>query len=93
VLSVVTFSQLAHVMAIRSETESLFKLGLLSNKPLLGSVILMILFQVAVIYTPILDKLFNTQPLRPTELAWTLLCGLVVFFAVEIEKWLRRRAV
>jgi len=60
---------------------------------LLGSVILMILFQVAVIYTPILDKLFNTQPLRPTELAWTLLCSLVVFFAVEIEKWLRRRAV
>jgi Ca2+-transporting ATPase len=90
VLSVVTFSQLAHVMAIRSETESLFKLGLLSNKPLLGSVVLMILFQIAVIYTPILDKLFNTRPLRPIELAWTLLCGLVVFLAVEIEKRLRR---
>ena len=44
--------------------ESLFTQGLLSNKPLLGSVVLMVLFQFAVIYTPILNALFSTQPLR-----------------------------
>ena len=72
VLSVVTFSQLAHVMAIRSERESLFKQGLLSNKPLLGAVVLMVTLQLAVIYAPILNRLFNTQPLRAGELAWTV---------------------
>jgi P-type Ca2+ transporter type 2C len=90
VISVVAFSQLAHAMAIRSESESLFKQGLLSNKPLLGAVLLMVLFQLAVIYSPIMNRLFSTQPLRPVEFAWTALAGLVIFFAVEIEKWKRR---
>jgi Ca2+-transporting ATPase len=91
VISVVTFSQLAHVMAIRSETQSLFTQGLLSNKPLLGSVVLMILFQFAVIYSPMLNALFSTQPLGPVEIGWTVLCALIIFFAVEIEKWIRRK--
>jgi P-type Ca2+ transporter type 2C len=92
VISVVTFSQLAHVMAIRSERQSLLTLGLLSNKPLLGSVVLMVLLQFALIYTPVLNKLFRTRPLGPVEIGWTFLCGLIVFFAVEIEKWIRRRS-
>ena len=91
VLSVVTFSQLAHVMAIRSERESLFKQGLLSNKPLLGAVALMVTLQLAVIYAPILNRLFNTQPLRAGELAWTVVSGSIIFLAVEIEKWVRRK--
>ena len=91
VLSVVTFSQLAHVMAIRSERESLFKQGLLSNKPLLGAVALMATLQLAVIYAPILNRLFNTQPLRAAELAWTVVSGSIIFLAVEIEKWVRRK--
>ena len=90
VISVVAFSQLAHALAIRSESESLFKQGLLSNKPLMVSVLLMVLFQFAVIYTSTLNRLFSTQPLRPVELAWTVICGLVIFAAVEIEKWIRR---
>ena len=92
VISVVTFSQLAHVMAIRSETQSLFTQGLLSNKPLLGSVVLMVLFQFAVIYMPMLNALFSTQPLGSVEIGWTLLCGFIIFCAVEIEKWMRRRS-
>jgi Ca2+-transporting ATPase len=92
VISVVTFSQLAHVMAIRSETQSLFTQGLLSNKPLLGSVVLMVLFQFAVIYMPMLNALFSTQPLGSVEIGWTLLCGFIIFCAVEIEKWIRRRS-
>jgi Ca2+-transporting ATPase len=91
VLSVVTFSQLAHVMAIRSERESLFKQGLLSNKPLLGAVVLMLALQLLVIYAPTLNRLFNTQPLRAGELAWTVMSGFIIFLAVEIEKWIRRK--
>jgi len=91
VISVVTFSQLAHVMAIRSETESLFKQGLLSNRPLLASVLFMVVLQLALIYTPVLNGLFRTQPLRLVELAWTVLAGSIIFFAVEIEKRIRRK--
>jgi Ca2+-transporting ATPase len=90
VVSVMAFSQLAHALAIRSESESLFKQGLLSNKPLLGAVLFTVLLQLAVIYVPALNNLFSTQPLRPMELAWTLLAGSVILVAVEIEKWIRR---
>jgi Ca2+-transporting ATPase len=90
VVSVVAFSQLAHVLAIRSESESLFKLGLLSNKPLLATVLFTVGLQLAMIYSPALNNLFSTQPLQPFELAWTLAAGIIIFCAVEIEKWVRR---
>jgi Ca2+-transporting ATPase len=90
VLSVIAFSQLAHALAIRSESESLFKQGLLSNKPLLAAVMFTVLLQLALIYMPALNDLFGTQPLRPTELAWAFFVGSIVFVAVEIEKWTKR---
>ncbi len=91
VLSVVTFSQLAHILAIRSESESLFKQGLFSNKPVLAAVVSMVILQLAVIYAPSLNKLFNTRPLRAGELISTMAAGSLVFLAVEIEKWIRRK--
>ena len=91
VISVIAFSQLAHVLAIRSERESLFTQGLMSNKPLTGAVFLTVLLQIAIIYTPALNDLFKTQPLGVLELIWTFLAGSAVFVAVEIEKWVRRR--
>jgi Ca2+-transporting ATPase len=91
VISVIAFSQLAHVLAIRSERESLFSQGLLSNKPLLAAVLASILLQLAIVYLPFLNDLFKTQPISPLQLLWTALAGSVVFVAVEIEKWVRRR--
>jgi Ca2+-transporting ATPase len=86
-----TFSQMAHVMAIRSERQSLFRLGLLSNKALLGAVMLTFLLQLALIYSPVLQSLFKTNPLPPLDLAVTIALSLTVFLAVELEKWLLRR--
>ena len=90
VISVIAFSQLAHVLAIRSERESLVTQGLMSNKPLTGAVLLTVLLQIAIIYVPALNDLFRTQPLGVMELIWTFLAGAVVFVAVELEKWIRR---
>jgi Ca2+-transporting ATPase len=91
VVTVIAFSQLAHVLAIRSERESLFSIGLFSNAPLFGAVIVTALLQLAVVYVPMLNGWFKTQPLTLTELAICFLMGSVVFVAVEAEKWLRRR--
>src|SRR5262249_32413885 len=91
VVSVMTFSQLAHVLAIRSENESLVKQGLLSNKPLLAAVLFTVVLQLAIIYLPAMNNLFSTKPLRAVELANSLVIGSVILFAVEIEKWIRRR--
>jgi len=91
VFTVLCLSQMGHVLAIRSEKESLFKTGLFSNKPLFGAVILTFALQMATIYVPFLNPIFKTAPLTLSELAVTLIVSSVVFFAVEIEKWWFRR--
>jgi Ca2+-transporting ATPase len=90
VFTTLTFAQLAHVMAIRSERESLFSIGVFSNRYLIGAILLTVLLQLATIYLPLLQPIFKTQPLSLTELL--ICCGLaiVIFFAVEIEKWMVR---
>jgi len=91
VFTVLCLSQMGHVFAIRSEKESLFKQGLLSNKPLLGAVILTFILQMLTIYVPFINPIFKTEPLSLNELAFTLIMSSVVFIAVEIEKWFKRR--
>lgn len=91
VFTVLCLTQLGHVLAIRSEKESLFKMGLLSNKPLLGAVILTFILQMATIYIPFLNPVFKTQPLDLDELFISLGLASVVFFAVEAEKWWKRK--
>ena len=47
--------------------------------------------QMAVVYLPVLNKVFKTQPMTPLELAVTLAASTAVFIGVEIEKAIRRR--
>ncbi len=90
VFTVLCLSQMGHVLAIRSESESIFSQRLLSNKPLLWACILTFILQMATIYVPFLNPIFNTEPLALNELILTLLLSSVVFIAVEIEKWMKR---
>jgi Ca2+-transporting ATPase len=89
--TVLTLSQLAHVLAIRSERDSLFRQGITSNLPLLGAVVFTFALQMATIYVPFMNAALNTDPLTLAELAFSLALSTVVFFAVEAEKWLVRR--
>jgi Ca2+-transporting ATPase len=91
VFTVLCFSQMGHVMAIRSERESLFKIGLFTNKPLLGALLLTVILQLGLIYIPFFNPIFRTAPLSLVELAITIVVSSVVFWAVELEKWLKRK--
>ena len=64
-----------------------------SNLPMLGAVLLTLVLQLAVIYTPMLNGVFHTQPLPLFDLAVCLGLSSLVLVAVEIEKWLIRRGV
>ena len=90
IFTTLTLSQMGHALAVRSR-ESLFKVGLLSNKALLGAVLLTFVLQMAVVYVPFLQNLFKTSALTLGELLLSLVLSTVVFWGVEVEKWLMRR--
>jgi Ca2+-transporting ATPase len=91
VFTVLCLSQMGHVLAIRSERESLFSQGIFSNKPLVGAFLLTFVLQMATIYVPQLNSIFKTTPLTFGQLAVTLALSSVVFLAVELEKLIKRR--
>jgi Ca2+-transporting ATPase len=59
--------------------------------PLLGAVLLTFVMQLAVIYVPFLQNMFSTVSLTGQDLAISLLLSTVVFWGVELEKWVKRR--
>jgi len=91
VFTTLTLSQMGHALAIRSGRDSLFKIGLLSNRALLGTVLLTFALQMGVVYVPSFQDLFETVALPPVDLAISLALSTVVFWGVELEKWLLRR--
>ena len=91
VFTVLTFSQLGNVLAMRSTRDSLFRIGLFSNPFLLGSVVLTVGLQLVLIYWPPLQQLFRLAPLPAADLALACLLSTAVFAAVELAKWRERQ--
>jgi Ca2+-transporting ATPase len=91
VFTVLSVLQLGHVMGVRSERIFLFKQGLFSNRFMLISLLLTMVLQLMVIYVPFMNVAFKTQPLHPNELGLCILLALVLFHALELEKWIRVR--
>jgi Ca2+-transporting ATPase len=93
VFTVLTLGQMAHVMGIRSEQDPLWRIGIASNRPLLGAVLLTFALQMATIYVPVLNPIFKTQPLSLAELVVCLAAAAVVWVVTEAEKaWRRNRS-
>ncbi|MBL7747083.1 MAG: cation-translocating P-type ATPase [Chitinophagaceae bacterium] len=91
VFNVLCLCQMGHVMAIRSEKQSLFASGVFSNKPLIGGVLIALLLQFVITYTPAFQPIFQTEALTLNEFLMVGVLSSIVFFAVEIEKMLSGR--
>ncbi len=89
--AVLAFLQMANVMAIRSESEPLWRIGIFSNPQLLGAVLLTMIFQFAVTYVPWLQGILHTTDLSPSHMGLCLLVGFSLYWVVELEKSLRHR--
>jgi Ca2+-transporting ATPase len=91
VFNVLCLSQMGHVLAIRSEKQSLFQIGIFSNKPLIGAVLITMLLQIVITYTSFLQPIFQTEALTLNEFLLVGSASSLVFFAVEIEKVIFRK--
>lgn len=75
----------------RSDQQSLFRLGLLSNRLLLGGIGLAILLQAMVIYAPPFQKLFYTVPLSLEDWGVVVLMAGGIFVVEEVRKLIAPR--
>ena len=85
-----SISQLFHAFNLRSERKSLFQVGLFKNRLLIGSFLLGILIQVAIVYIPAFNDWFHVIPLTWDD--WLFILGLSVLPVVlnEVIKGVRR---
>jgi Ca2+-transporting ATPase len=91
VFTVIVWAQLTIALAVRSEKESLFNLGLFTNKAMLGAVLAGVLLQLAVIYVPSLNPVFKTDPLTAGELLLCTVLSFIPLIAIEMEKFVKRK--
>ena len=91
VFNVLCLSQMGNVLAVRSEKQSLFRIGLFSNKFLLASVLIAFLLQAALTYIPFLQAVFHTQALSIQEFLLVTVASSLVFFVIEIHKAIKQR--
>ncbi len=83
--------QLGNALAVRSETQSFFKLGIFTNMYLLWTVLITMAIQMVIIYWGPLQRLLKTEALSAQELAIVLVVSTGAFIGVELDKWIKRR--
>jgi len=88
--STIMMFQMFNVLNCRSEKNSLFKIGIFSNKYLIGAIVISILLQVIVIYTP-LAIFFKTVPLSLVDWIYIILMSSTVLIFGETIKLIRNK--
>jgi P-type Ca2+ transporter type 2C len=91
VFTFLAFAQVCQALASRSGTDSSFSRKNGRNPLLLGMIALVVVLQLAVVYLPALNTFFKTQPLGQVEMTIVVVLSSVVFFAIELEKWVKKR--
>jgi Ca2+-transporting ATPase len=92
VFTFLVLNRMGVAMAVRSDTFSLWQTGFFSNKAILGAVLLVFVLQLAVVYLPFFNFIFNTEPMSLEELLIVLFISPLTLIAAETEKCFRRRA-
>ncbi len=87
----IVFFELFLVFAIRSPRQTLRQVGFLTNRKLIYAVLLSMALQFMVIYVPVFQTPFHTEPLTAWDWARTILISLSAFLIVELLKWARQR--
>jgi Ca2+-transporting ATPase len=90
IFSTLAFSRISLALGMRSERESLFRIGWDSNRPMLAAVLLTALLQIIIVYFSWGATFFQTVSLSLPDLGISLGVSTIGFWVVELKK-LRRR--
>lgn len=92
-VSTMVFFQFFQAWNSRSEFRSILTMSPFSNPFLLYALLASTFAQLAVIYVPALQWLFQTEPLDWQDWGLVLAVSVTVILMVEVDKWIRRRWV
>ncbi|WP_298439142.1 cation-translocating P-type ATPase [Geobacter sp.] len=90
VFTFLVVNRLAVAQAVRSDRDSLFRIGIFSNLPLAGAMLITLLLQLAVVYVPPLSAVFSTTPLPFGPLLFTLVLAGGMLAMSEMQKLVLR---
>ncbi|MBC5628381.1 cation-translocating P-type ATPase [Clostridium sp. NSJ-6] len=88
---VLSGSQLILSLSMRSEKESVFKIGIFKNKKLLGAIFIGILLQISIISIPPIARIFNVFSLTLKDWLFVSLLAMIPFTFFEISKLFRKK--
>ncbi|MFA5875374.1 MAG: calcium-translocating P-type ATPase, SERCA-type [Candidatus Margulisiibacteriota bacterium] len=83
---VLAVSQLFHALNCRSQTVSIFKLGIFTNRWLIGAILGSFILQALVIYWAPLQIIFKTIPFSPFDLMLVIILSSLPLWAMEAVK-------
>ncbi len=83
--SIIVFEWLI-ALEMRSDETPFRKVGILHNKPLIISIGIAGILHLLIIYTPICNKIFHTQPLSLQDWGLAIVPGLFIFILESIRK-------
>ena len=85
------FFDMFNALSCRSQTKSIFTIGLCSNKMLLVAITLSVIGQMLVIYFPPLQRVFQTEALTAKDILFLVALTSSVFVISEIKKFIERQ--
>jgi len=88
---VLACSQLFHSFNCRSNKESIFKIGFMTNKKLILATLISFSLQMLVVYQPFLQTIFKTEPLGVFDWCLVVIVSSFPLWAMEIVKLIKNQ--
>lgn len=86
-----SISQLFHAFNLRSRNQSIFQIGFLGNRYLVGAVMMGILLQAMLVHIPVLSKWFHLGAISLNEWIFVFFLALIPILINELAKMFRRK--
>jgi P-type Ca2+ transporter type 2C len=80
--------QLFYLLNCRKIKTPVLSKGFFNNKTVFYAIGALILFQAFFVYVPFMNDAFDTSPVRASLWLYPLIAGVIVFFVVELEKYI-----
>ena len=91
VFTTLCFVQLGNALSVRFVYHSLFSSRIFANKELWGAIILTVILQLLIVYTPFLQSIFKTTALAWNAMVVILMATVSSVLCLELLKYLNKR--